>query len=261
MRAIAVALVVVGACVAAVSVWPRGGGPSVRFGAPTVAVMPFDRFAGSDVTAFASATPGGSLIERQQLAVLSPGLPVVLPNGVTPAAFGGVAAGIAPARLRVCDEPLSGVCPAAAYLLAAAATDADGNLLSRGVAAARVMSLVREMRADALGLRVRETVSLRGGGGVVMRWTMVDSVSGQPVFDAWLSENAAYRATSGRPLSFWVPLPRRAGPVMLRFDAYRPPDAASIGSLCLQSLGASQKGFATTSCTSRIRRSRNPASE
>jgi hypothetical protein len=109
------------------------------------------------------------------------------------------------------------------------ALDLEGNPVAPGVAAERVIKVLKDARTtrrkEPLGVVVSVDVELAGlrGKPVLLSWSMWQQSGDTRLYGNWLNRNLAYRleATTDRDTTtfdLWVPLPKPPGPYFIRIQ-------------------------------------------
>jgi hypothetical protein len=110
------------------------------------------------------------------------------------------------------------------------ALDLEGNLVAPGVAAERVVKVLKDARTtqrkEPLGVVVSVDVELAGlrGKPVLLSWSMWQkNGTTRRLYGNWLNRNLAYRlkASTDRDtatLDLWIPLPKPPGPYFVRMQ-------------------------------------------
>lgn len=128
-----------------------------------------------------------------------------------------------------CDPNLDGCEQIMSAMGVGHALDLEGNPVAPGVAAERVIKVLKDARTtrrkEPLGVVVSVDVELAGlrGKPVFLSWSMWQQSGDTRLYGKWLNRNLAYRleATTDRDTTtfdLWVPLPKPPGPYFIRIQ-------------------------------------------
>jgi hypothetical protein len=184
--------------------------------------------------------------------VLTPRLPVVLPNETSRARFGDDAGAVVDSvgsqvaghnPLDTCEHRIDGVCAVALQLITAASTDPEGDPVPKDVAVRRLIGLLNATRTTITpsgdtvpqGVELAFNVQLLGleGRRVFITWSVFERNSRDRLFGNWLRTNTSYRLKARDDddpvdLNIWVPLPKERGRYFVRIWAYVDDDREPI---------------------------------
>lgn len=180
--------------------------------------------------------------ERAAAQVLTPRIPIVLPQATTSADYVDTAATIVDTAqplvpdidIESCDLKINGVCLATLFMLSAISVDREGRAVAPEVAAKRIATVLHRTRTvDVGGRRVPlgllvttkiRLVALRHRD-VSLTWSLlpVDGRSG--LGRVWQGPNLSYRLRAQDDddrvvVPLWIPLPKRKGRYIVRLDVF-----------------------------------------
>jgi hypothetical protein len=181
--------------------------------------------------------------ERADAQLLTPKIPVILPDATDKAQFTDSATTIVATtqplvpdiNLRSCEVKINGVCVAVLFMLSTISVDPEGNAVPPDIAAKRVAKFLKRTRTVRRhGERVPQgllvttkirLVALRHRD-VSLAWSVLP-VDGQGELGrGWRGPNLSYRLRADDDddrvvVPLWIPLPKRKGRYIIRLDIFR----------------------------------------
>lgn len=181
--------------------------------------------------------------ERADAQVLTPKIPVILPDATSKAEFTNSATTIVATtqplvpdiNLQSCEVKINGVCVAVLFMLSTISVDPDGNAVRPDIAAKRVAKFLKRTRmVRRHGKRVPQgllvttkirLVALRHRD-VSLAWSVLPVDGQSELGRGWRGPNLSYRLRADDDddrvvVPLWIPLPKRKGRYIIRLDIFR----------------------------------------